>query len=65
MVTSYGELLVPCSVADAQETGRVLPALGPVQRSSVRRSRGHGAYSNTGFRRDLHIFPAAGPTPSI
>ena len=38
-----------------QEAGRLLPALGPVRRSSFRRSRDNGAHSNTGFEESCTI----------
>ena len=37
-----------------QEAGRLLSALGPVRRSSFRRSRDRLAFSITGLRRGLH-----------
>ena len=49
-----GELLALFLPPIWQEAGRLFPTLGPVRRSSFRRSRDNGAYSNTGFRRGFH-----------
>ena len=54
-VMSCGELLVLFFAADIrQEAGKLLPALGPVRRSSFTWSRYNYAHSSTGFRRGVH-----------
>ena len=49
-----------CLPSIRQEASRLLPALGPVRRSSFRRGRDNGTHSSTGFDEGCTILPYDG-----